>query len=153
VEHSNAGHELEWTDSLGFHIRRAEQAVAGRKAEAFRTLGLTVPQALTLCLLLDDPGKSCTHLGRESGVTSQTMTGIINNLESKALVTREVSPDHARVHLFTLTDDGREVAAQARVLGMGIEEDLMNGVHPAVRERMIDALSRLAELAPTAGVF
>ena len=153
MAHSNDGREMEWTESLGFHIRRAEQAIAARKAEAFRTLGLTVPQAMALCLLLDDPGKSCTHLSRESGVTSQTMTGIIGNLESKSLVTREASPDHARVHLFTLTSDGSDLAAKARVLGMGIEEDLMSEVDPTVREKLLDALNRLADLAPTAGAF
>lgn len=42
------------------------------------------------------------------------MTGIMRNLESKALVARQSSPDHARVHLFTLREDEREVAVADR---------------------------------------
>ncbi|GAA4736111.1 hypothetical protein GCM10023350_19940 [Nocardioides endophyticus] len=149
----DAGSPLEWTESLGFHIKRAEQAIAARKAEIFRNLGLTVPQAMALCLLLDAPPKSCTHLSRESYVTSQTMTGIIGKLEAAQLVLRHPSADHARVHLFELTEKGHELATQARILGMGLEEELLDAVAPDARAPLLATLSRLADLAPEAGTM
>lgn len=64
------------------------------------------------------------------------MTGIMGNLESKALVARQSSPDHARVHLFTLREDEREVAVADRAGPISV-------VVPPLPNRLPSCMDRL----------
>jgi DNA-binding MarR family transcriptional regulator len=143
--------DLDGENGLGFHVRRAEQAIMARKAEALRALDLTVSQCMALGYLMDDAAKSCTQLGREANVTSQTMTGVIANLETKGFVERHTSPDHARVHLYTLTAAGEDLAARAHAVSMAIEQDLLEAFSVRDRAQFARLLDKFTELAPTAG--
>jgi DNA-binding MarR family transcriptional regulator len=107
---------------------------------------------MALGFLLDGAAKSATQMAREANVTSQTMTGIIANLESKDLVDRHPSPDHARVHLFTLTPSGEELAGRAHTLAMAVEQDLLDALSDRERTMLAGLLERLTQLAPTAGL-
>ena len=97
--------------TLAFRLKQADNALVARKAAAVRALDLTESQCKVLNLLSDGIAKSATHLAREALVTSQTMTGIVKNLEAKGLVARHPSPDHARVMLVSLTPSGQQRAA------------------------------------------
>ncbi|MFI5753979.1 MarR family winged helix-turn-helix transcriptional regulator [Streptomyces sp. NPDC051569] len=137
---------------LGFHVKRAEQAIMARKAEALRDLDLTVAQCKVLSFLLgSDVSKSCTQLAREALVTSQTMNGIVKNLEAKGLVDRRISPDHGRVVLASLTPEGVERARRAARLSAEIEQSLREDLSEADYTVLVRLLDRIAEMAPVAG--
>lgn len=138
-------------ETLGYQLKRAEQALHARKTEALRVFDLTVPQYTVMELLLGTPSQSCTHLAREALVTSQTMGGIVNNLEAKGLVRRRVSPDHKRVHLISLTDDGFDLARQAHEVAGAVERDLSDAFSAKERAQLHKLLDRIAEAAPGAG--
>jgi DNA-binding MarR family transcriptional regulator len=138
-------------DSVGYYIKRAEQAIVARKADVLRSLDLTVAQCMALGFLLDGTGKSCTQMAREAMVTSQTMTGIVQNLETKGLVERRTSPDHGRVQLISLTPQGSRIAAEARRLTTGIEDELANGLSTREHATLVRLMSRVTELARGAG--
>ncbi|WP_204071622.1 MarR family winged helix-turn-helix transcriptional regulator [Planotetraspora phitsanulokensis] len=133
-------------ETLGFHLKRAEQALIARKAGAVRALDLTEPQCKVLGYLADGSAKSCTQLSREALVTSQTMTGIVKNLESKGLVERHASPDHSRVMLVSLTDAGAERAAAASDLSRRVETRLRQAMTDEDYTRLIRLLGRVAEV-------
>ncbi|GAA1307567.1 MarR family transcriptional regulator [Planotetraspora silvatica] len=134
--------------TLSFHLKRAEQAMIARKAKAVRALDLTEPQCKVLGYLADGAAKSCTQLSREALVTSQTMTGIVKNLESKGLVTRHASPDHSRVMLVSLTATGAERAAAAGDLSRSVETSLRQAVTEEDYAQLLRLLNRVAEIAP-----
>jgi DNA-binding MarR family transcriptional regulator len=147
TERTSIDSEVDPEHAVGLRIRRAEQAIMARKAEALRTLDLTVQQCMALGFLLDDAAKSCTHMAREANVTSQTMTGIVTNLEAKGFVSRQTSPDHARVHLFSLTETGKELAARATSVTMSIEQDLLGAISDRERAQLLRILDRVTEAA------
>jgi MarR family transcriptional regulator, lower aerobic nicotinate degradation pathway regulator len=136
---------------LGWHLKRAEQAVMARKAELLRPLDLTVAQYCALAFLLGDASKSCTRLARESLVTSQTMTGIVQNLEAKGLVERRPSPDHGRVHLVSLTPSGLELTLRAERVIVAVEDDLLGALSTRNGELLAGLLNRITEAAAQAG--
>jgi DNA-binding MarR family transcriptional regulator len=142
---------LPMQERIGYHLKRAEQALVTRKVELLRALDLTLPQACALTFLLDGSSKSCTHLAREALVTSQTMTGIVNNLETKGFVSRHPSPDHGRVHLISLTPSGLELARRADRVMTDVEQDLLDGFSGRERALLARLLDRAAEIAPAAG--
>lgn len=47
-------------------------------------------------------------------VTSPTLTSVLNDLEARKLIQRDVSQTDARVRLLYLTDAGREIATQVQ---------------------------------------
>ena len=88
---------------LGSGIKRVEQVLMAEKARALRDFDLTVPQYATLLALSYVPGQSAAQLARAALVSPQTMATILNNLEAKKLITRDVSSLHARVIVCELT--------------------------------------------------
>ncbi|MEV4508118.1 MarR family transcriptional regulator [Dactylosporangium sp. NPDC049525] len=135
-------------DVLSFHLRRAEQAIVARKAHGVRELDLTEAQCKVLGQLAGAAAKSSTQLSREALVTSQTMTGIVKNLEAKGLVERHSSPDHARVMLVSLTPAGVERAEAAADLADRVEHGLREAMTEADYRRLVELLDRVAEIAP-----
>ncbi|MFJ4918750.1 MarR family winged helix-turn-helix transcriptional regulator [Streptomyces sp. NPDC088725] len=135
--------------NLSFHLKRAEQAIMSRKADALREIDLTVAQCQVLGFLANGASMSCTQLSREALVTSQTMTGIVKNLDAKGLVERRISPDHGRVVLVSLTDAGIERSRRTNRFSAAIEESLRAELSPDDYTRLVRLLDRVAEIAPT----
>ncbi|MEV5546446.1 MarR family winged helix-turn-helix transcriptional regulator [Streptomyces sp. NPDC052309] len=133
---------------LSFHLKRAEQAIVARKAHGVRDLDLTEAQCKVLGYLTGGAAKSCTQLSREALVTSQTMTGIVKNLEAKGLVERHASPDHGRVMLVSLTPAGEKRAAAAKSFSERIEHGLREDMSEADYAQLVALLDRVADLAP-----
>jgi DNA-binding MarR family transcriptional regulator len=67
---------------------------------------LTPPQFQTLRLLWEQDSQPFKDLAASNGCTRPTMTGIVDTLEKKGLVTRQPNPSDRRSLLVTLTDKG-----------------------------------------------
>jgi DNA-binding MarR family transcriptional regulator len=135
--------------ALAYRLKLADNALVARKAAAVRALDLTESQCKVLTLLADGVPKSATHLAREALVTSQTMTGIVKNLEVKQLIERHPSPDHARVMLVSLTPPGVTRADQAHALARHVETALHQAMPDGQYQSLLDLLERVAALAPS----
>ena len=60
-----------------------------------------------------------TLLAAREGVTQPAMTQLISRLEESGLVRREASQEDGRVVLVVITDEGRAVLAQRRLVRTG----------------------------------
>ena len=107
---------------LGHTIKRAEQALIGRKTEALREFGLTVPQYAVLLLLSVSDGMSAAQLARECMVTPQTMATVLTNLEKADLVVREPSELHQKVVVNRATRAGRAIVKKADKAALRVED-------------------------------
>jgi DNA-binding MarR family transcriptional regulator len=134
--------------ALAYRLKLLDNALVARKSAAVRALDLTESQCKVLTLLADGVPKSATHLAREALVTSQTMTGIVKNLETKGLVTRHPSPDHARVMLITLTKAGVTRADQAHELARHVETALREAMSDNTYQGLLRLLEQAVQLAP-----
>ncbi|MGD9092124.1 MAG: MarR family transcriptional regulator [Anaerolineales bacterium] len=67
---------------------------------------LTPPQFQTLRLLWDQDSQPFKDLAVSLGCTRPTMTGIVDTLEKKGLVSRQPNPNDRRSLLVTLTERG-----------------------------------------------
>ena len=116
-------------ERLGFDIKSAEVAFMGAKADALRTLGLSVAQYAALLTLRDHPGITGSGLARACLVTPQASAATLKVLESKGLVSRSSDDWNRNTRPSRLTPEGVEVIAAA------------DAVAGAVEQRMHDALS------------
>ncbi|SRR5579883_1184668 len=88
---------------------RAHQAFSAYDENHVRQLGLTVPQFDVIATLGNTPGMTMGQLAEKTLVTKGTLTGIIDRLERKGLVRREVPPENRRCFMIVLTPEGDRV--------------------------------------------
>ncbi len=91
---------------------RAYQAFKSYDDAHIRQLGLTSSQFDAIATLGNTPGMTFKQLAEKTLTTKGELTGIIDRLEKKGLVRREVSPEDRRSFLAVLTPEGERVFAQ-----------------------------------------
>jgi MarR family transcriptional regulator, 2-MHQ and catechol-resistance regulon repressor len=74
-----------------------------------RQLGLTSSQFDVICTLGNTDGMTFNQLARKTLTTKGELTGIIDRLEKKGLVRREVPPNDRRSFLAILTPEGQQM--------------------------------------------
>ena len=72
-----------------------------------RELGLTPAQFDIIATLGNTEGMSCKELGEKTLITKGTMTGVLNRLEDKGLLSRDQSPEDGRSWITRLTRKGQ----------------------------------------------
>jgi MarR family transcriptional regulator, 2-MHQ and catechol-resistance regulon repressor len=85
---------------------RAYQAFDLYSDANIRSLGLTSPQFDVIATLGNTSGLLMHQLAEKTLVTKGTLTGIVDRLEKKGLVRREVPEHNRRCFLIVLTDAG-----------------------------------------------
>lgn len=91
---------------------RAFQAFEQYSARHVRELGLTPPQFDVIATLGNTPGMSCKELSEKTLITKGTLTGVIDRLAEKGVVTRQERPEDRRSVFISLTSAGEELFRQ-----------------------------------------
>ncbi|CAM5477159.1 MarR family winged helix-turn-helix transcriptional regulator [Streptomyces tanashiensis] len=135
------------TDSdLCTRIRRSEQALMGHHEAVLRAYGLTMTQYTVLLALAREGGMSGAQLARSCGVTQQSMSSVLANMETKDLILREASPVHAKVQIATLTEAGRALLDRAYQEVIILERALTEAFTPAEHAALCSLLERATEV-------
>lgn len=87
-------------------LARTYQAFSSYSDSHVRTMGLTSPQFDVLATLGGTDGMSMKDLAAATLVTKGTLTGIVDRLEKKELLRREIPPENRRSFTIVLTDAG-----------------------------------------------
>ncbi len=106
-------------------LRRMVSRIYVDSKRMMKRFGLTGPQTLVLRALLHSGPVSSAALAKAIFVTPSNLTGIIDRLEQKGLVTRTRQATDRRVQLLDLTEAGRQ---KAESLPDPIEEKLAAGL-------------------------
>jgi DNA-binding MarR family transcriptional regulator len=77
-----------------------------------RALGFTESQFDIIATLGNTPGMTCKELGEKTLITKGTLTGVLDRLEIKGLITRERGEDKRQLFV-RLTPEGEDCFAQA----------------------------------------
>jgi DNA-binding MarR family transcriptional regulator len=125
-------------------IKRVHLAVRRAYDNAFAAYGLTGPQANVLRLVWQRRGIEQRELQEQLGVTSPTLTGIVDGLVERELVERRLSPEDARVKLLLLTERGRAVSEELATLIPRLEQQLIAGFSSSEQALFRDWLERVA---------
>ena len=135
----------EFAGQLLFRLWRAMHL---RTAEALESLGLTTALFALLNVLGTREGAIQQELSSAMGVDPSTMVSLIDQLETAGLAKRRPRPTDRRAREVAITPKGRRVLEQARQLAMQVEDDVLHGLSPAERSRMLALLRRALDSAP-----
>lgn len=123
-------------------VRQVFRSVYLDSARTGRKFGVSGSQMQVLRNLLIYGSLSSVELSRKMFVTAANMTGIIDRLEDKGVVTRKRKPGDRRVVLISLTESGQELAGS---LPDPVEKKLLQGL----RNRPYGEMVRIAESMTT----
>ncbi|MFD5144607.1 MarR family winged helix-turn-helix transcriptional regulator [Streptomyces sp. NPDC058401] len=107
-----------------------------------RGYGLTMTQYTVLLVLVREGGLSGAQLARSCGVTQQSMSSVLTNMETKGLIGRETSPVHAKVQIATLTDEGQALVDRAYQEVIILERALTDAFTPSEHASLCELLER-----------
>lgn len=95
----------------GHSARRVHQLAVALFVQEVGDLNLTPVQYSSLQTICNEPGIDQKTLANTIGYDTSTIAGVIDRLEARGLVLRNVSPNDRRVRLITPTEQGRKTLA------------------------------------------
>ncbi|GAB4216213.1 MAG: MarR family transcriptional regulator [Roseiflexaceae bacterium] len=125
-------------------LRRAY--FAGKKAydEALAEHGLTASQLEVLRLVWQQEGIEQRTLQEQLGVSSPTLTGLLDRLVEHGLLERRPSPDDARVKTLYLTQAGQGLYDTLQQINERVQMQLLRGFTAAEIALLEQWLERMA---------
>ena len=97
------------TRRLGYLLKHAQLRLAELAEPLYVPLGVTGRQLALLALFGAGPAQSQQDGAARLGIDRTTMVALVDELEAKGLVRREVAPGDRRKRLVTLTAEGERV--------------------------------------------
>ena len=128
-----------------FHlVERLARKLRSTQRQTMRVAGLTPPQYVVLDALAKRDRRPLKELAETAHCTRATITGIVDVLERKGLVTRRPNPDDRRSLLVSLTKEGLALQRSTPTL-----EDMLqgccSGLGPDEADQLTHLLTRLDE--------
>jgi len=123
------------------------RAMDERVQRAMRGAGYDVTVAQSrLAQRIADDGSRLTELADRAQVTKQTASVLVTALERQGLVERVPDPADGRAQLIRLSAQGREAAAHAMQVVMGVEREWTEHLGAELAGQLREGLLRLREI-------
>ena len=131
------------TQRLGYLLKHAQLRLAELAEPLYAPLGITGRQLALLTLFGDGPAQSQQDGAARLGVDRTTMVALVDELEAKGLVRREVAPGDRRKRLVTLTPEGERVRAEGAEVTRKAEALLLEPLSAEDAGRLRSALHQV----------
>jgi DNA-binding MarR family transcriptional regulator len=142
---SSGAEAAEFAGQLFFRLWRASHT---RVAAALEAIGLTPASFGLLNLLGTREGAMQQELGAAMGVDPSTMVSLIDQLEDAGFAKRRPHPADRRARAVALTPKGRRVLQLGRQMAAEVEDEVLGGLPPADRAKLLTLLRRALDTAP-----
>ena len=118
------------------------------QAYTLKEARLTSPQYYILSLLVERDGRPFKELADALACSRATITGIVDTLEKKGLVTRAPHPDDRRSMLVKLTAEGKRLLQATPGLEETFGSCCCNVLPPEETRQLIQLLKKLSVALP-----
>ena len=120
-------------NAIGFWIHRVYQATRNEMFRAFREVGedVTPEQWAVLIRLWERDGRTQSELSDATFRDRPTMSRILDGMQERGLLEREVDPSDSRVRIVRLTRRGKALQKKLVPIVQRLVERLVEGVHEA----------------------
>ena len=130
-------------DLLGYNLRRAHLHVFAHLGALFAGRDISAPQYGTLLLIEANPGISQSAVAEALRFDRSTLVQIIDRLERRGLVVREVAAHDRRSHALRLTEAGAALLAELVALNAEHERQIAAPLTGAERADLIRLLEKI----------
>ena len=122
------------------HLLRLQHLVRAELRHSLTDLDLTPVQNTVMHLISATPGSSSAELARHTHVTPQTMHKLVADLEQRGLLTLHPRAGHGRILDAHLTNQGRQVMADADKRAKAIEARMLADLDKQQQTQLADLL-------------
>ena len=112
-------------------LHRATHATLHVLATRLAGLNLSASEINVLANLADGRNRSVGEIASDTATKPTTLTSVLDRLERRGYLTRDLDPADRRSFLVSLTADGRRAAAAARAAAADLERAARAGVSDA----------------------
>jgi DNA-binding MarR family transcriptional regulator len=133
--------------ALILELQRATHAILHALAVRLAGLDLNASEINVLANLADGRSRSVGELASDTATKPTTLTSVLDRLERKGHVTRELDPADRRSFRVSLTPDGRRAARASRVAMGDVERTTLSAMTAADLAAFRAVASALAETA------
>ena len=137
--------ELDLRSMPGHFARRVHQLAVALFFQEVGDLNLTPLQYSSLQTVCDQPGIDQKSLANNIGFDTSTIAGVIDRLESRGLVLRNVSPNDRRVRLITPTESGRKTLEAVVPRMLKSQERLLQPLSAAEKKEFMRLMKILVD--------
>ena len=109
-------------------LHRTTHCTLHALGSALADLNLGAAEINALANLADRGALSVGELSTETGTRATTLTGVLDRLESRGYLTRELDATDRRSFRLPLTETGQAVAARVRAAVADVERDALAGL-------------------------
>jgi MarR family transcriptional regulator, organic hydroperoxide resistance regulator len=109
-------------------LQRTTHCTLHALSSALAEENLTAAEINALANLADRGALNVRELSTETGTRPTTLTGVLDRLESRGYLTRELDPADRRSFRLPLTETGQAVAARVRAAVTDLERDALAGL-------------------------
>ncbi|HEX7994895.1 MAG TPA: MarR family winged helix-turn-helix transcriptional regulator [Streptosporangiaceae bacterium] len=124
------------------------RALMAAELPVLRRHGLTMWAYVVLLALNEEPVRTQAALAESIGADKTRIISVLDGLQEAGLITRAPDPADRRVHLLSLTPDGRRTRAAAQADIQRQEEHLLTRLAPEDRRGFLRALEQLSSIPP-----
>ncbi|MBN1945340.1 MAG: MarR family transcriptional regulator [Bradymonadales bacterium] len=132
--------------SISDSLRRISRALDQYSHQLTRQYGLTGPQLACLRYLVQVQETNSSHLARAVSLSQPTVTGILDRLEARGLVTRTRDTEDRRAVILRPTAEGTAMADQAPSLLPTCFSESLSKKHEGAQALFDWVLRRLAAM-------
>jgi DNA-binding MarR family transcriptional regulator len=130
--------------SIGYAIRRAQMRIYEDFYAALADLDTTPTRFTLLLLIRENQGIRSVDLARALGVARSRMVRLIDELEQRGLITREIYQKDRRNQALVLTALGRRQLKRMEIAVERHEDRVTANLSPSERKRLLELLWRIA---------
>ena len=131
--------------SIILALQRATHVTLTQIGRELADLHLSPSEINVLANLADGEDRTVTVLSQAVGSRPTTLTGVLDRLEGRALITRTAHPGDRRAVLVSLTPAGQETADRVRAAVSEVERRALAGLPPESVTAALDVLKALAQ--------
>lgn len=103
-------------------LKDVYKALYNFEKEFAETNGITINEGMLLCCLKDGKPKSANELCEFVGLSNSRVSRIINTVEEKGYIVREMGITDKRQMIFSLTESGKQKTKEMQAKGMDLSK-------------------------------
>ncbi len=130
------------SNCVTFNLQRATRSLMRGFEAATKASGLTAPQFTTLSLIAGHGQVSVTQIAEKTGTDRTTMTRNLDLLARNGWIDGVPSED-GRLHVWTLTDPGRDRLATALPVWRAFQAGLVDQIGDMETRNLLETLAKL----------
>lgn len=132
-------------DLPGYHIRRLQQIAVGIFLDETAEHNVTSVQFALLFAVSQSAGLDQRTVAARLGFDTSTMGAVIDRLEGRGLIRRQVSPDDKRARLLYVTPAGAALLRQVMPAMLRAQERMLEPLSAADRSKFMRMIRQVVD--------